>query len=221
MMQDTPPGKPRRSFVRESPEQRRAELIEAALELIGEGGYRAATVRSIAARANVSLGLIRHHFSTKEDLINAAYEAHMSEMTELSLALADRSDLAPKARMASVIRASLSPPVMSERNVTLWATFIAQIANEPAIKATHDRTYLEFRDRLEDLISQTLAAEDRPATPLGIRHLALACNALMDGLWLEGGACPGAVEGADLAAVGLEKIGLILGVDLSAGGGAA
>lgn len=215
MTQSTPPTKPRRSFSRESPEQRRTELIDAALDLIGEAGFRAATVRSIAARADVSLGLIRHHFKTKEDLISAAYEAHMSKMTDLSLAAADCPEMSAKQRMIAVIRANLTPPVMSEHNVTLWASFIAQIANEPAIKATHDRTYFEFRDRFERLIAETLAAEQRSVTPAELRQLAAVCNALIDGFWIEGGACPTGFDGADLVAVTVEKIGLILGLNLS------
>lgn len=153
--------KPRRAFTRETPETRRAALIAAALELIGESGYRAATTRSIADRAGVTLGLIRHHFQSKEELISAAYEAHMSAMTDLSLAPAARTDLPASTRLALVIRANLTPPVMSERNVTLWASFIAQIRNEPDIRATHDSTYLSFRDRLERLIAETLEAERR------------------------------------------------------------
>lgn len=213
MIQDPSP-KNRRAFVREAPETRRAALIHAALDLIGESGYRAATTRAIAERAGVTLGLIRHHFHSKEDLISAAYDAHMSAMTNLSLAPADRADLPPDQRLARVIAANLTPPVMCERNVTLWATFIAQIPNEPAIRATHDRTYLAFRDRLERLIAETLAAEGRSVSADDLRRLATSCNALIDGLWLEGGACPTGFGDDDLAAMGIDRIGVLLGVTL-------
>lgn len=206
--------KSRRTFVRESPEQRRKDLIAATLEIIGESGFRSATVRSIAARANVTLGLIRHYFNTKEELISAAYEAHMAEMTRLALAPANDEDKPPKSRLIEVIRANLTAPVLSERNVTLWATFIAQIVNEPEIRATHTRTYLQFRDRFETLISQVLAAEGRAQADGEARQLATACNAIIDGLWMEGGASPVGVEGEDLAELALLNIGLILKLDL-------
>ncbi|MFW2588051.1 TetR/AcrR family transcriptional regulator [Sagittula sp. SSi028] len=217
MTDPTPASKNRRAFVREAPETRRAALIAAALELIGEKGYRAATTRAIAERAGVTLGLIRHHFSSKEELISAAYEAHMSKMTELSLAAAERRDLPPDQRLAMVIAANLSPPVMSERNVTLWASFISQIHNEPGIRATHDQTYLSFRDRLEALIAEALQAQGRTVAPETLRRLAVSCNALIDGLWLEGSACPTSFANDDLVEIGQERIGVLLGVPLKAG----
>ena len=59
-------------FRREPAEQRKDDLIQATLSLIAEQGVRAATVRAIAKRADVTQGLIRHYFSTKHDLILAA-----------------------------------------------------------------------------------------------------------------------------------------------------
>ncbi|MDO6585220.1 TetR family transcriptional regulator C-terminal domain-containing protein [Salipiger sp. 1_MG-2023] len=215
MTDQPPPSKSRRAFVREAPETRRAALIQAALELIGEAGYRGATTRAIAERAGVTLGLIRHHFHSKEDLISAAYDAHMSAMSDLSLAPAERKDLPPDQRLALVIEANLTPPVMSERNVTLWASFIAQIPNEPGIRTTHDRTYLSFRDRLEALIAETLSAQGRAVPADELRRLATSCNALIDGLWLEGGACPTGLAGDDLVAMGQDRIGVLLGVTLN------
>ena len=52
----------------------------------------------------------------------------------------------------------------------------------------HERTYHAFRDRLEALI---VAAWDedgvkKPASE--VRRIAIACNAVIDGLWMEGGA---------------------------------
>ncbi len=207
-------SKPQRSFARESPEQRRQDLIDATLKIIGGNGFRAATVRSIAAQANVTLGLIRHYFTTKEDLITAAYEAHMAEMTRLALAPADDTTKSPKDRLRAVIHANLTPPVLSERNVTLWATFLAQIANEPEIQATHTRTYLHFRNRLETLIRETLIAENRTPTQTETQHLAVACNAIIDGLWMEGSTSKGALQKSTLADLALKNIGRMLEIDL-------
>ena len=75
----------RRKFTREPASQRREDLIRATLSLIGKSGVRSATVRSIADEAGVTLGLIRHYFSSKDDLINAAYQFHMSAMTQMTM----------------------------------------------------------------------------------------------------------------------------------------
>ena len=71
----------RRPYRRESEESRRDALISAALELLAEGGPQAATIRAIAERAGVTPGLIRHYFSTKDELTRTAYGYLMDRMT--------------------------------------------------------------------------------------------------------------------------------------------
>lgn len=204
----------RKSFVREDSDQRRRDLIRATLKIIGKSGLQAATTRAIAAEADVTLGLIRHYFSTKEALVNAAYEYHMAKMTELALAPAEGKSCS-RGRLVEVVRANLTAPVMSEYNVTLWASFISQVSNEPMYRATHHRTYLVFRARLEELIVEVLHDAKQQVSPVKARQLAIAINAIIDGLWLEGGAFPSESNDDDLVQIALDKIGLILGVEFS------
>jgi len=49
----------------------RARIRDAALRLFAERGIEGATIRDIAKEAGVSLGLIRHHFGSKEALRDA------------------------------------------------------------------------------------------------------------------------------------------------------
>jgi hypothetical protein len=44
--------------------------------------------------------------------------------------------------------------------------------------------------------------------------LAIACNAVIDGLWLEGGALPEAFEPDELTGIALTAVGAILQLDL-------
>ena len=55
----------------------RARIRDAALAELGERGFRGATFRSIAQRAGVSVGLVQHHFGTKDQLRQACDEAVM------------------------------------------------------------------------------------------------------------------------------------------------
>lgn len=205
-------SKPRRRFIREAPEQRRLDLIKATLELIGEMGLASATVRAIAARANVTLGLIRHYFTSKEELIGAAFEYHMQQMTSRALSPAKTADQSPKECLAAVIQASLSPPILGEQNVTLWASFMAQMAHDPDIRAIHHRTYLQYRDGLEALIIDVMQAEDQSLQRADARRLAILCNAIIDGLWIEGSAQASGMKSEDLVHLAQEHIGKLLGL---------
>ncbi|MBN9550954.1 MAG: TetR family transcriptional regulator, partial [Alphaproteobacteria bacterium] len=59
----------RRKFRREGEERRRQDLIDATLDSVAEHGLQGATLRTIALRAGVTAGLIRHYFPGKEELL--------------------------------------------------------------------------------------------------------------------------------------------------------
>ncbi|WP_120499754.1 TetR/AcrR family transcriptional regulator [Roseovarius sp. EL26] len=202
-------------FRREPAELRKEALIQATLSLISEQGVRGATVRAIAERAEVTQGLIRHYFKTKEDLILAAYETHMSHMTNQTSELSVGAYATGKARLAAFVVAGLTAPVVDANSVSLWASFLNKVREDPRMQAIHEQTYHDFRDRLEALISEALVEAQIPATPQKLRGLAIACNAVIDGLWLEGGALPGAFEPGELPEIGLESVGAIIGLELA------
>src|SRR4051794_11617984 len=65
----------------------RAALLEAALEVFAERGYRAASVDDIAAEAGYSKGAVYFHFSGKEDLFFALLEERVDRPLLVGLEL--------------------------------------------------------------------------------------------------------------------------------------
>jgi len=55
-------------------ESRPEEILQAALEVLGENGYRATRLDDVAARAGVTKPLIYHYFQSKDDLVHRALE---------------------------------------------------------------------------------------------------------------------------------------------------
>ncbi|MCL2516274.1 MAG: TetR/AcrR family transcriptional regulator [Microbacteriaceae bacterium] len=53
---------------------RRQQILDAAMALFGEVGYRSASLREIAARSGISHPGLLHHFSTKEELLLAVLQ---------------------------------------------------------------------------------------------------------------------------------------------------
>jgi AcrR family transcriptional regulator len=200
----------RRSYRRESQETRRADLIAATQHLVAEGGPEAATVRAIAARAGVTAGLIRHYFQTKDDLTRAAYRALMDGMTAKGAEALESVGASPEERLAVFVAASLSPPVLDGGAVVLWAGYMHKLRADAELLAVHEAAYSAYRDILERLIG----ALPRPATASEIRGDAIACNAVIDGLWVEGSLLPHAFGKGEIVSLGLRSVGAILGVDL-------
>lgn len=64
----------------------RQRILDAAIQLFGERGYAAATVRDIAKRAGTSFALIRKHFGSKEGLKDAVDDYVIESIRQSSLA---------------------------------------------------------------------------------------------------------------------------------------
>lgn len=199
----------RRPYRREGEEKRREDLIEAAMELVAEGGPEAATVRAIAARAGVTPGLIRHYFNSKEELTHAAYRHVMDAMTaEAMRACEAHPESDPIARLAAFVAANFRPPVMTPLSVGVWAGYMHLGRNDPVMRDIHLATYLGYRDRLQSLI----AALPRSADTARDRRDAIACNALIDGLWLEGGSLPEGFLRGEVLRIALDGVAALLGI---------
>ncbi|HEX3270405.1 MAG TPA: TetR family transcriptional regulator [Ktedonobacterales bacterium] len=97
---------------------RRSQILAAALEVFSERGLEGATNTAIAARAQVTHGLIYFYFPSKEDLFCAAVE-YQADLVFAQLDLA--SELASE-------RASADPPEQTLRRIV--SRFVA-VMEEP------------------------------------------------------------------------------------------
>lgn len=207
--------KVQRGFSRTTPDQRKLELIQATLRLISKEGIRAATVRAIAQEANVTQGLIRHHFSTKEELINAAYDYSMQQLNKAIFEAVDLETTSARGRLAKFVISSLSPPVGDPEAIALWAGFFQIVQHDMRMRATHEKTYLQFRDKIEVLIAEAIEECGGRIKIIKLRRLAIACNAVIDGLWLEGVSLRDRFSIYEIADIGLLSVGRITGIDLT------
>ena len=206
------PAKPR--FRRAPQEERRLELIEATLAVIASHGLQAASIRTIAAQTRVSAGLIRHYFSSKEDMIHQAYRvlvARMVDQVDRQVAI----ETEPKARMRAYVLANLSPPLLDSGFMRQWAMFVAQAHLDRVMAEIHHDGYLRLRTLAEGLICDLLATMGpRPEGPTRDR-LAVALGALLDGLWLEGCLQTEAYEELGIYDIALQATERLLGVSLT------
>jgi AcrR family transcriptional regulator len=65
-----------RSTRRRQAEERRAQLIDTALNVFAQKGLDGATVKDLSEEAGVAQGLLYHYFRSKEELLRAALERH-------------------------------------------------------------------------------------------------------------------------------------------------
>jgi len=163
-------------------EATRRRLFETAIALIGERGYEAATLRAVAARASVSVGLLYRYFPSKRAIVLALYD-------ELSDAYARDAAQLPTGKWRDRFIAALegSLRVLSPHRVTLRALVPVMVGDvEEGVFAASSafsrrRVQAVFRSAVAD-------AADAPPRPIAdaigrllyLLHLAVLLWWLLD-----------------------------------------
>lgn len=201
----------RRTFHREPEAVRQNDLIAATLDSVAELGLAGATVREVANRAGVTPGLIRRYFDNKERLVAAAYRTFIADLIET--AAAGCGDGPAHARLAGLIRASVTAPVADGRTLSIWAAFIGTVNSDPVMAEVHREGYQAFRDLVEQLVGECLRERGANASQQTIRQQAIVLNALLDGLWIEISMGGDDFSRVDVVRIALDSTATLLGID--------
>jgi AcrR family transcriptional regulator len=130
-------------------------------DLIAESGIENVTMRQVAEAAQVSLGTITYHFSTKQNLINAALE--------LGYELPDDWDQYKGSPAAQLRRIALSyaQQTPSNRWWRFWVNYVAMSTRDDEIQTTQAQRFDKQRRFWIKLVTEGKAVgEVRPDTPV-------------------------------------------------------
>lgn len=134
---------------------RRRQLAEALWRVVTTSGLEAVSLRHVAAEAGVSMGMVQHYFSDKEEMVLFALRSMTEQVSRrMEAALAALPD-DPMARVRAVLVETL--PLDDERRLEaqVGATFLARAPVDPRI-AEYLRT--GYADGHAYLVSQLRAA---------------------------------------------------------------
>lgn len=157
----------------------RADIVAAATAVFAETGYRAGSLREIAARAGLTDRAISHHFRTKEDLLHAVLRAR----DEAGGALIDNGPNDALDRILQLAHTDRARPGLIE----LHAVISAEAANPTHPAHTHyAQRYADFRAYLAGAFADIAAEQESPdaASPLTPEESAILLVALWEGLQL-------------------------------------
>jgi AcrR family transcriptional regulator len=197
-------------FKREAPEKRRADLVQAAIRCLAEGGMAAFKMERIAAEAGVSLGLLPHYFKSKTELLAEVYRAALYD--DVNRKITDLVDTeaagSPAERLCRIVDAIIDPDYLKPANLTVWLALWGEIVVNPELRLAHRTLYRSYLKSLAALIDEV--ARDRRRGVNGT-EVARSLQALIDGLFLERALDKQAVSHADLRRASYEFLELHLG----------
>ncbi|MCA9911347.1 MAG: TetR/AcrR family transcriptional regulator [Anaerolineae bacterium] len=136
-------------------EERRQEILLAALRAFAEKGYDKTTVEDIVRISNLSKGTLYWYFENKQAIFSGLIEMVFSEIWRtFEVVLAQTADEAPPDRIRHLLTAFM--PVMDESInwVGLYADFFNQAWRNPSLRAEFHDQYKRYIDVLEPVVRQ-------------------------------------------------------------------
>ncbi|MFM1981857.1 MAG: betaine-aldehyde dehydrogenase [Pseudomonadota bacterium] len=161
---------------RREPEDRRDQLLHAALATLSETGIEAFTLAAVARRADVSPALIVHYFQDRDSLVEAVFRMLVERVTTRPLRALE-ADAAPEARLRAFVLEHLNPGELSSEASRAWLSFWGLALHVPALARLQ-------RVHQERMISNLKHVLRSLVQPHEVNRLAETIGALIDGFWL-------------------------------------
>ncbi len=186
------------------------KIAEAAVDVVARGGFDRLSVRTVAQAAGVAAGTVQHHYSTRTQLLLAAFDHTIAAVSaRITITEVDES-LA--LQLGRLLRQILPLDDQRMRECLVWVTLCAAAPHHPELADSHARAVGLLRSSLIDLLHEArqsgrLDPTVDPAAAAGV------LAAVVDGLTLQGLA--GATTRSHLTSV----LDVAIALTLSAGRG--
>ncbi|MEN0658070.1 TetR/AcrR family transcriptional regulator [Caldifermentibacillus hisashii] len=118
-------------------DNRKKAIAEATWQVILEQGMKGATVRNIARKAGLSLGALRHYFSTQEELLIYAMDLVKERVTERVEKIALKN-LPPKEMVLQMLLEIVPTNETTRAEMEVWLEFVLYFRNKGNRESQND-----------------------------------------------------------------------------------
>jgi AcrR family transcriptional regulator len=165
-------------------DQRREQMLHAALEVISERGYADARIADVAERAGVSPALVIYYFKTKDQLLTEAiryyednfYADGQRRMASLSTAAARLEEFVA---MSTLSEEDPEPGSSWQ----LWLDFWAQAARNAEVAGVRQKSDERWRQVIASLVQEGQEAGE--FRDIDAANFAIYLSTLLDGLTIQ------------------------------------
>jgi AcrR family transcriptional regulator len=165
-------------------DQRRAQMMSAALQVISERGFADTRIADVAERAGTSPALVIYYFKTKDQLLTEAVRQYEDSWYAVGQQRMARMPTV-KAQIEEIVAMNLLPEADPEPRGSwqLWLDFWAQAARNGDVATVRRKSDERWRDEIASLVlAGQEAGEFADVDPVSF---AICLSALMDGLTIQ------------------------------------
>ena len=157
-------------------QDRRQQLIEAAVKAIAEHGFGDATVGKIAGEVGITSANINHLFGGKANLLEATMRSLM-RLIAAEGSLHQAKVQGPKEKIRAIVGANLSASFFQTDVCRAWLQFWAQAPHHPLLQRLEQLNASRLRSNLVFWLVPIIG-RDRA------RDVAHQAAAMIDGFWI-------------------------------------
>ena len=167
-------------------DQRREQMLRAALEVIVEQGFPKTRISDVAERAGTSPALVIYYFKTKDQLLTEAmrfsedtwYEAGMRRIATIDTAAGRLEEL-----VALCCQPEADDPDAPSASWLLWVDLWAQAARNTEVASVRQKFDERWRDTIASLVTQGREAGE--FGPVDAADFAVTMSSLLDGFAIQ------------------------------------
>ena len=160
-------------------EERRRQILEAALAVFSRKGFHAANVSDVAAEAGVSQGTIYWYFESKEELLNAALLAFFGDFGEESFRAVEGCETAEE-KLRCLGRSMEGFSETAEGLFTLFLSYWSSSDKRDEVAQMWAELLAEYKDLVVGIIEEGVRSGE--FRPLDADSLVWAILGAYDGL---------------------------------------
>jgi TetR/AcrR family transcriptional repressor of bet genes len=166
-----------------APEERRQQLIEAAIRCIANRGLSETTIATVAQEAGLSQGIINLHFQSKDRLLTETLRYLADEYRNAFAEAVTLGESSPAAGLQAVVDLCFKRTICSREKLAVWFAFWGERRFRPTY-----RRICAARDNMHDDMVRVMCTRlceqgDYPDVEPAL--VADGLSALTDGLWLD------------------------------------
>ncbi len=165
-------------------DQRRRDIIEVAKRLILQGGFEAATMRSLANEAGFANGALKHYFPGKESIIAATFQSVLAEIDPQGQV--DQQETQSGQDAADQLRAAIRRWFpLTEREINAGRVLLVlweHAASNPELAELYRQFFASWGEIIQRLLRNAcvggpeLSAADADRLTLEIRSMVIGAN---------------------------------------------
>ena len=160
----------------------RQKIIDATVDVITEYGIAGLTIARVVDKAEVSMGMVNVHFTSKDSLLTQVLQQMANDYNAHWRAVLEAAAPDPVEQLKALILADFDPSVLNRRTLGVWFAFRAQARARPEyveLVGSREREQMRKTVELFYRIKQLSGQAQDPQT------LALALTTMLDGIWTD------------------------------------